>query len=149
GGGLSLRAELLAGGVNADSSQLDAQSDLVLLCEGLRRARIPDQSKSQGASQGRGLTRYRSVRGVDAEAAPFERHTKLCEGLRPEAGYRKHRPSVRLGSFHVVDGLFAFELCDLDGSIGGLRGSDGLIKRRHLRLQQRGNAEIDAGEDEQ
>src|SRR5262249_5860186 len=93
--GLSLRAELLGGGVDTDSSQLDAQPYFVLLCQGLRHARIPDQSKPQGARQGRGLTRYRSVRRVDAEAASFERHTELREGLRPERGDRKHRPSVR------------------------------------------------------
>src|SRR5262245_55053050 len=144
--GLSLRAELLAGGVDADSSQLDAQPDFVLLCEGLRDACIPDQSKPQRACQSRGLTRYRSVGRVDAEAAPFERHTELREGLRPEGGDRKDWPSVRLGNIHLAGSLLAFELCDLDGSSGGLRRSDSLIKRRHLCLQRPRTDEIDAGE---
>src|SRR5262249_55034859 len=138
--GVSLRAELLSGRVNADPSEFDAQPDLVLLRERLRHARVSDQSKPQRTRQSRGLTRYRPVGGVDTEAAAFERDAELRKGLRPEGCYGKHRPSMRLGNVHVANGLLPFEPCDLDRSIGGLRGSDGLVKRRHLGVQRGRNS---------
>src|SRR5262249_34471489 len=83
---VSLRAELLTGSVNADSSELDAQPDLVLLREGLRHARVPDQSKPQRACQRRRLARNRSVMRVHAEASALECYAQLSERLRPESG---------------------------------------------------------------
>src|SRR5262245_12183526 len=142
---VAFRTNLFGRRVDANLGELDAQPNLVLLRQGLRHARVADESKTQRALQGRRLAGNGAIERIYAEASALEGDTQLIERLRPERGDGKDRVSMRSRDTDFPQRLLAFELSDLDGSIVALCRAYGFRKCEHLTMQHaRGEGARDA-----
>ena len=67
------RAQLLARGVGAHVRHVDAQSDLMLLGEGLGHAEVADKPEREGTLEGRRRSWDWAIVWIDAQTSSFQR----------------------------------------------------------------------------